>query len=47
MNGSSLKETIRLQREKLTAMLGEEMHDLAIKCAHLLTNREQLDLLLS
>jgi len=47
MNGSNLKETIRLQREKLTAMLGEEMHDLAIKCAHLLTDREQLGLLLS
>jgi len=47
MNGSNLKETIRLQREKLTAMLGEEMHDLAIKCAHLLTDREQLDVLLS
>jgi len=47
MNGSSLKETIRLQREKLTAMLGEEMHGLAFKCAHLLTDREQLDLVLS
>ncbi len=47
MNSSNLKETIRSQREKLTAMLGEEMHDLALKCACLLTNREQLDLLLS
>jgi len=47
MTSSSLKETIRMQREKLTAMLSEEMHDLAIKCANLLDNREQLDLLLS
>ena len=47
MNDSSLKETIRLQREKLTAMLGEEMHVLANKCVHLLTDREQMDLLLS
>jgi len=47
MSSSSLKETIRMQREKLTAMLGEEMHDLAIKCANMLNNREQLDSLLS
>ena len=46
-NGSSLKETIRLQREKLTAMLSAEMHDLAIKCVDLLAEREQLDELLS
>ena len=47
MSNSNLKETIRLQREKLTAMLGEKMHDLAIKSTHLLNNREELDLLLS
>jgi len=47
MSSSSLKESIRKQREKLTAMLGEEMHDLAIKCAHILNNREALDSLLS
>ena len=44
---SNLKETIREQREKLTAMLSEEMHDLALKCATLLGNNEELDLLLS
>ncbi len=44
---SRLKETIRMQREKLTAMLGEEMHDLAIKCAHQFNNRDELELLLS
>lgn len=47
MNSGNLKETIRLQREKLTAMLGEEMHELAIKYARLLDDREQLDVLLS
>lgn len=44
---NNLKETIRVQREKLTAMLGEEMHDLALKCVPLHNNRESLDLLLS
>lgn len=44
---NNLKETIRAQREKLTAMLGEEMHDLALKCAPLLDDRETLDVLLS
>ena len=43
---SNLKETIRLQREKLTAMLSTEMHDLAIECAQQLNNREALELLL-
>jgi len=47
MNSSNLKETIRMQREKLTAMLGEEMHELAVKAAPLLDSREQLDQLLS
>jgi len=44
---SSLKKSIRMQREKLTAMLAEEMHDLAIACAHKLNNRDELELLLS
>lgn len=44
---SNLKETIRLQREKLTAMLGDEMHALAIKCAVQLNDRDALELLLS
>jgi hypothetical protein len=43
---SNLKETIRLQREKLTAMLSTEMHDLAIKCAQQLKDSEALELLL-
>lgn len=43
---SNLKDTIRLQREKLTAMLGDEMHELAIKCAHQLAEREALESLL-
>ena len=43
---SNLKKTIRLQREKLTAMLGDEMHELAIKCAQQIDNREALELLL-
>ena len=47
MSNSNLKDTIRTQREKLTAMLGEKMHHLAIKSTHLLDNREELDLLLS
>lgn len=47
MSNSNLKDTIRAQREKLTAMLGEKMHDLAIKSTHLLNNREELNLLLS
>jgi len=44
---NSLKETIRIQREKLTAMLGDEMHELATKCAHQLKDREALELLLT
>lgn len=47
MSSSNLKQAIRLQREKLTAMLGEEMHQLAAKAAPLLESREQLNLLLS
>ena len=46
MNSKNLKDTIRAQREKLTAMLGEKMHELAIKSASLLDNREHLEQLL-
>jgi hypothetical protein len=46
MNSSNLKETIRIQREKLTAMLGETMRELAAKCVLLLKDREELDKLL-
>lgn len=47
MSSTNLKKTIRLQREKLTAKLGEEMHELAIKSAQLLDDREALEQLLS
>ncbi|MCK4705899.1 MAG: PDC sensor domain-containing protein, partial [Gammaproteobacteria bacterium] len=47
MNSGNLKETIQIQREKLTAMLAEEMHELGLKCIVLLSDREALDLLLS
>ncbi len=47
MKSSNLKQTIRVQREKLTAMLGEGMRDLALKCATLIDDREALDMLLS
>ena len=47
MSGSNLKKAIRLQREKLTAMLSDEMHQLAIKCMSQLNNREELEMLLS
>jgi hypothetical protein len=47
MNSGNLKETIRLQREKLTSMLGQTMHELAAKCAPLMADREALDQLLA
>ena len=47
MNSGNLKETIRSQREKLTAMLAEDMHALAAKCIALLKDRETLNALLS
>jgi hypothetical protein len=47
MNSSNLKETIRLQREKLTVMLGETMRVLAAQCASLIDDREALNQLLS
>ena len=47
MNSSNLKDTIHIQREKLTAILAEEMHELAIKSASLINDRDALDLLLS
>jgi len=47
MNSSNLKETIRIQREQLTNMLGEAMRELAAKCLPVLDDREALDQLLS
>ena len=46
MSSSNLKDTIRLHREKLTALLGEEMHDLAAKSVSILDNRTALNELL-
>ena len=47
MSDSNLKEAIRLQREKLTAMLSEEMHQLAVKCMLTLDDRDEIERLLS
>jgi hypothetical protein len=47
MQTSGLKEVIRVQREKLTALLGEEMHLLAIKCARIIDRRDELELVLA
>lgn len=46
MTASSLKESIRNQREKLTGMLSESMHDLGVKCSEVIASREQLESLL-
>lgn len=47
MSSGNLKETIRIQREKLTALLAEEMHTLASQCVAVINDREALDELLS
>jgi len=47
MSSNNLKEAIRLQREKLTAKLSDEMHELAIKSSRILQHRETLEQLLS
>ncbi len=44
---SSLKETIHQQREKLTAMLSEKMHDLAVSLAPHIHDRETLENMLA
>lgn len=44
---TSLQKTIRLQREMLTALLGEAMHDLATRCAEVIGNRVALETLLT
>ncbi len=43
MSTSSLKESISKQREMLTAVLGESMHDLALRLAPHLGQREALE----
>ena len=47
MSSSNLKNTIRIQREKLTAQLSDEMHELATKSSPILDDREALNQLLS
>ena len=47
MSSTNLKNTIRIQREKLTAQLSNEMHELAMKSSHILDDREALNQLLS
>lgn len=44
---SSLKESIRTQREKLTAMLSSQMLDLANLCQKNIDSREELELILN
>jgi hypothetical protein len=43
---TSLQKNIRLQRELLTGLLGEVMHDLAIRCAEVIDSRIALETLL-
>ena len=43
MNSYSLKDAIRLQREKLTALLSKELHQLAAKCTPTLEDRTKLE----
>ena len=47
MNNQNLKNTIRLQREKLTALFGGEMHELALKSVDLFKQQSELELLLT
>lgn len=44
---SNLKKAVYIQRQKLTAILSDEMHQLAVKCSDLLKNREKLEQLLT
>ena len=47
MTESSIKATIRDQRERLTALLGGVMHKLAKECARVMDDRDALEALLS
>ncbi len=47
MSPTSLKESVRRQREMLTRILGEAMHDLAIRCAMVMDVRPSLETLLT
>ena len=47
MTSSALQESIRHQREALTALLAETMHDLALRCARVMDDRAALETLLT
>ncbi len=47
MIANSLQESVRLQREALTAILGERMHDFAVRCARVMRDRSALEALLA
>jgi len=47
LSTSRLQKTIKLQREMLTALLGDAMHELAIRCAELIDSRIALETLLT
>lgn len=47
MAGDNLRQAIRLQREKLTAMLSEAMHEMAASCVQKLGDRIELERLLA
>ncbi len=47
MASTSLEKNIRMQREMLTRLLGEAMHDLAIRCAEVIDVRASLETLLT
>jgi len=46
MTTHTLQESIRLQREMLTGLLGDKMHELAIRCAGHMGDRQALEALL-
>lgn len=46
MSSSNLKKSIRAQREKLTVILSENMHNLAINCSKVISSRKSLEQLL-
>ena len=45
--GTSLQESVRQQRESLTALLGEALHELAQRCAEVIHDRMLLEALLT
>tara|TARA_R110002049_G_scaffold2743_5_gene21239 strand:+ start:129519 stop:130460 length:942 start_codon:yes stop_codon:yes gene_type:complete len=44
---SNIRQAIRLQREKITALLSKELHQLAAKCMPMLNDRNELERMLS